>query len=1353
MENNKKKNYSIGLDIGTNSVGWAVIDCQNYKILRKGNQKLWGVRLFEEAQTAETRRIARGTRRRYDRRRARIKLLQQEFQSEIDKVDPSFFQKLKESAYHEDDKNNKTIILTKEEKEAIKKYNKQYPTIYHLRYKLMNSEEKMDIRLVYLAIHHIIKYRGNFLYGASDFDTSDLNVEELFKEVFQELNDLKEIEKIGDLSLIDPKKLEEFLSIESKNDKKLELTKELSKGLSKKISSEIVKLLIGDKASLNILFSAETDEEIKISFKGSEYEDKEDKIVKNFPTKIDFLEKLKDIYNTQFLKNIFKGKKEQNLSFVMVDNYKIHHNDLQTLKKVYRAKNDLYKKMFKYTVPNKKNEGKNAKKDKCIYEKYITNNMTYDDFKKEITKNLDILNPKNKIEILDRLEKEEFMPRITSVDNGKYPYQLNKSELIKIIENQGKYYPFLKEKTNDGTYKLVKILEFRIPYYVGPLNNTTAKSGVESKNSWLVKKVDHVKITPYNFNEVIDLESSAEKFIKRMLGTCTYLLKEPSMPNNSILYSKFKVLNELKQIKVGDEYKEQKLSKEMVNKIYKELFLTTPGTITDKKFKDYLMQTGDFDMYASLSVTGYSADKKFANNMNSYIDFFGEKGIFKNTKYTPDDAEKIIEYVIIFEDKNILESKVKKEFSELTEEKRKQIYRLKYKGWSNLSKKLLTKVCYIDKRTEESKSILNLMEETSLNFMQIITDKKYNFEEKINKINNSGNTKKLSYDVVDELVTSPKNKRGIYQALKIVKEIIEYIGYEPVRITLEMARGEEEKRRTIDRKKAIENLYDGNKSAIAEYSKLKKELGKIDKIENHNQKLFLYFLQEGKSLYSKTPLKIEELESYEIDHIIPRTLIKDNSIDNLALVTREENQNKAASFVLPEKYRSRNMIAWWSHLQKIGLISKKKYSNLIRSKFDEKSIEGFINRQLVETRQICKHVANIIKNIYDKTEVYYIPASLSSNYREQFELYKFREINDYHHAHDAYLAAALGEYRIFLKSNISYDYLKDLNYKLYQEKKYEELKAGYVINSLVKTNNYTELFCDPNTGELLFDADKFNKTIENTLYQNDILVSKKVEFKTGELWQQTKNKKGEKGAPLKRNMSTEKYGSYTNIKFAYATFVKYYIKNKEEQILIGIPIYIELQSKKDKSVKIEYIKNLLKADSVEIIKDKIPFYSLIDWNGAICSLVGVGTRKDKVEVCNAKEFNIDKEHMIKWKKTFLRLFNNKKETIEDNLYEEDLENILRYIIRKIEKEYILYQDSLKEMQEKFRINNEGKLTIENKEKAILEMFKLLKYNSKCANLQFLGASTALGRKNSPPIKNGIFINQSTTGLWKNYYEF
>ena len=67
------KKYNIGLDIGTNSVGWAVVEAETQKIIRKGRGKdtkrLWGVRLFDSANTAAERREARSTRRRYERRR------------------------------------------------------------------------------------------------------------------------------------------------------------------------------------------------------------------------------------------------------------------------------------------------------------------------------------------------------------------------------------------------------------------------------------------------------------------------------------------------------------------------------------------------------------------------------------------------------------------------------------------------------------------------------------------------------------------------------------------------------------------------------------------------------------------------------------------------------------------------------------------------------------------------------------------------------------------------------------------------------------------------------------------------------------------------------------------------------------------------------------------------------------------------------------------------------------------------------------------------------------------------------------------------------------------------------------
>lgn len=84
-----KKDYFLGLDLGTSSVGWAVTD-DRYKLQRFNKKDMWGTRLFEEAKTAEVRRVHRSSRRRYQRKRKRISILQELFAEEIYKVDPTF---------------------------------------------------------------------------------------------------------------------------------------------------------------------------------------------------------------------------------------------------------------------------------------------------------------------------------------------------------------------------------------------------------------------------------------------------------------------------------------------------------------------------------------------------------------------------------------------------------------------------------------------------------------------------------------------------------------------------------------------------------------------------------------------------------------------------------------------------------------------------------------------------------------------------------------------------------------------------------------------------------------------------------------------------------------------------------------------------------------------------------------------------------------------------------------------------------------------------------------------------------------------------------------------------------------
>ena len=60
--------YLIGLDMGTSSVGWAVTDME-YHILKQKGKALWGIRLFDAAQTAAARRVFRTNRRRNERKK------------------------------------------------------------------------------------------------------------------------------------------------------------------------------------------------------------------------------------------------------------------------------------------------------------------------------------------------------------------------------------------------------------------------------------------------------------------------------------------------------------------------------------------------------------------------------------------------------------------------------------------------------------------------------------------------------------------------------------------------------------------------------------------------------------------------------------------------------------------------------------------------------------------------------------------------------------------------------------------------------------------------------------------------------------------------------------------------------------------------------------------------------------------------------------------------------------------------------------------------------------------------------------------------------------------------------------
>ncbi|MCY7168902.1 hypothetical protein MK528_11120, partial [Streptococcus gordonii] len=63
-----------------------------------------------------------------------------------------------------------------------------------------------------------------------------------------------------------------------------------------------------------------------------------------------------------------------------------------------------------------------------------------------------------------------------------------------------------------------------------------------------------------------------------------------------------------------------------------------------------------------------------------------------------------------------------------------------------------------------------------------------------------------------------------------------------------------------------------------------------DNIQLQNDRLFLYYLQNGKDMYTGEALDINQLSSYDIDHIVPQAFIKDDSLDNRVLTSSKDNR-------------------------------------------------------------------------------------------------------------------------------------------------------------------------------------------------------------------------------------------------------------------------------------------------------------------------------------------------------------------------------------------------------------------------------------------------------------------------------
>ncbi len=1210
------KKYSIGLDIGVASVGWAVID-ENNQLVRYKKKNMWGSRLFDEAQTAEARRVNRSARRRLKRRAQRINFLQQLLAPMVLSVDDGFFMKMNESMlYKKDEDDDKGIPKYSPLYESLKEAGylektkgdlKKYPTIYHLRKALMESDEKFDPRLVYLAIHHIIKYRGNFLYPGQEFKLEDTHkIDENLSQVFEYME-----ERLGfDLNELETQK-DQIIAI-LKNDKSSRSTRRSEiqqlfnfKADQKTCFTNILGAFLGFKIDAHKIF---TDlDETKIEF--AKFEEKRDDLSENLGERIEFFDLLQSVYSWVVLQDMLRG--EASISQAMINKYDEYAQDLQFIKKLFKEylTKQEYQEFFR-SKPDVKGEFKH-------YTKYTKSGWNHQEFIKDLKSFLDkaqkagadLTSPEAQ-RFLKRLDEGEAFSKLRMSDNGAIPYQLHKNELIKIIEKQGKFYPELLEKVDNGDgqqkYKLVRLIEHRIPYYVGPLQ-TGAKN--QSEFAWM-KRRDNGDITPFNFYQKIDKLGSAEAFIERLTNNCTYLPDQPVLPKFSLLISEFNVRNEIKNMRINGE----QAPIELENALFRDLFLKKKR-VTAKDVSNYL-KTHHYPALLDNSqpdITGLSDKSGFNSSMSSYIDLTQKIGLIFVLDTSSDGyqmAEKLIKWVTIFEDEDILQEKIRREYSsKLSEDQISKIAKLNYSGWSSLSQKLLTEIKSHPKDSEFGKSIIELMRTEPDNFMQLISSEKFGIKARLTAELEKfmADNKETDYDLVDSLPASPAVKRGIWQAMKLVKEIVELQdGQKPEKIYIEMARGSDGSDQTAKRKKTIDKLYNKvelNTAYVAkeELKQLKNELKEFEKIDKRAWEL--YFRQLGKCAYSGKTINPDQIaQTCQIDHIIPRSLVKDDSIDNKVLVLSAENQRKREEYPLSSAVVKRQVSLWRYWLEN-GLMSQSKFNRLVQAKekYDKDMVSGgFIKRQLVEAQQITKHVASLFNQLYKQGDVESIvepvKAQITSEFRQKFNFPKSRSINDFHHAKDAYLTAVLGKYLAEKftdrKRSVLYErYMKFAhqlpNGKTETRHDREKRELGFVLHGFIT---------DQATGEINDNHPRL-QTVRRVMKFNDCLVTKKTEINSnGQLFDATLYKKSNRAkAKIMRgkDFPVNKYGGHTSDKMAHMIAVKFIdYKGKTIRKLVKVPLRVALIVKNDEELK-TWLTNEFGVAKVTIIKNKIPKYQII----------------------------------------------------------------------------------------------------------------------------------------------------------------
>lgn len=593
---------------------------------------------------------------------------------------------------------------------------------------------------------------------------------------------------------------------------------------------------------------------------------------------------------------------------------------------------------------------------------------------------------------------------------------------------------------------------------------------------------------------------------------------------------------------------------------------------------------------------------------------------------------------------------------------------------------------------------------------------------------------------------SPAVKRPIWQTIKIVREITNIMGGAPKRIFVEVAREPGEKGvRKVSRRNQLLDLYKACKKEAPElYDRL---ANKESDNALRSDKLFLYYSQMGRCMYSGDAIDLDELftNRYDIDHIYPQSKVMDDSIDNRVLVKRDLNSKKTDTFPVSEEYRKAGK-ALWSTLLKKGLISKEKYKRLTRTEpFGEDELAGFIARQLVETRQSTKAVAHLLEEAYPDAEIVYAKARAVSEFRHKFDMIKVREVNDFHHAKDAYLNIVVGNtYYVKFTKDAAW-FVRNNPGRTYNLKKMFE-------NETVKRGNETAWIPGDN-GTIC--------TVKKWMRKNNVLFTRRAYEVKGGLFDQNILKKGKGQIPIKggadeRLQSIEKYGAYNKASGAYFMLVESDGKKGERKRTIEfVPVYLAKSLEESVELRRRYCEEELGLVNPDVRILKIKINTLFDVDGFKMHLSGRTGKQLLFKGANQLVLSEELQLIVKKIGKYCADYKENKEAVlseKSEVTQEVLEELYDEFLHKLRNS--LYGHRLSAQIEKIEKGKEIFQSMSNEQKCLIlmEILHLFQCASQAANLQLIDGPGKAGilvlNNDISKLEDIKIINQSITGFYE-----